>query len=98
MAFRIGQKVACIADGPWFVEEQWISIYGKFAEGPKYDDVVTIISISDSLYNGKIYCFLGFAEYDGIFISSGFRPLTDISVFHEILRQVSKEKETTHGL
>lgn len=86
--FRVGQKVVCIKNGPWY------SSNGDVQEGPAYGDVVTIRGF-DSKKNGLLLREWERPQHlysDGTergYIYSRFRPVaehkTDISIFTKML-------------
>ncbi|MBN9007278.1 MAG: hypothetical protein J0H40_17910 [Rhizobiales bacterium] len=98
MSFRLGQKVVCIVDS-----DRWIC--GRHVR-PKKGCIYTVRSVLPADHHGpesiRLYEIVNpstSAIGEPAYFAAGFRLIeereTDIGFAHEILRKVSKVKETT---
>jgi hypothetical protein len=84
MAFRVGQKVVCIKDGPW---KSNVPPASPPRAHPQKGDICQITWTE--MYEGDH--FLAFKEFGDLdlFLADHFRPLvtrkTDISIFKKML-------------
>jgi len=89
--FRVGQKVCCVDDRSNNWSSQWIVRGGIYT----ISSVGRLPPLSPRFFKTSNYLVI---ELEGIdkpngFASLRFRPLTDISFAHEILRKVSRKQE-----